>query len=397
MVTLEPQFYPRRALVMVVGLTPALVTETLYALAFGTTSFVPTEIHLITTEAGKTSCFQALGGAAGKIAELAQDHSLAISPDDIRYHVLGSDQGCPLDDVRTPDDNEITANTILRVVQELCADPGSAVHVSLAGGRKTMGYYAGYALTLHGRLQDRLSHVLVNQPFETLTEFYFPPKTPREFSRSVQPPRPPDETRYNSADAMIDLAQIPFVPVGRLLQPKLLTPEHGFSAAVGRAKQVMLLLEQSCPLELDCSSNTLVVAGLRIPIEPRAFAFYRWFAEFLDEQDGVLLQRVTPDQAQVLLRYIRETDTDNDNDRYERTLEVLKVLFTEPKREELSPARTDARRKLGDYKNNLNSALRAAFGEIGEDLLGIRGVGREKELRYVLVPKKSRFQVLGVL
>jgi CRISPR-associated protein (TIGR02584 family) len=59
-------------------------------------------------------------------------------------------------------------------VRELTADPDCAIHASIAGGRKTMGFYLGYALSLFGRPQDRLSHVLVSSPFESNQNFFYP-------------------------------------------------------------------------------------------------------------------------------------------------------------------------------------------------------------------------------
>jgi hypothetical protein len=45
----DPQDYPRRALLAVAGLSPQIVTETLYALAVrGEPRFLPTEVHIIT-------------------------------------------------------------------------------------------------------------------------------------------------------------------------------------------------------------------------------------------------------------------------------------------------------------------------------------------------------------
>lgn len=40
-----------------------------------------------------------------------------------------------------------------------------------------MGFYIGYALSLFGRPQDKLSHVLVEEAFEQNREFFYPPKT----------------------------------------------------------------------------------------------------------------------------------------------------------------------------------------------------------------------------
>ncbi|MBF4102237.1 hypothetical protein INT80_01850 [Gallibacterium anatis] len=45
------------------------------------------------------------------------------------------------------------------------------MHVSIAGGRKTMGFFAGYALSLYGRAQDSLSHVLVSAEYEAIQNF----------------------------------------------------------------------------------------------------------------------------------------------------------------------------------------------------------------------------------
>ncbi|MEF8766961.1 CRISPR-associated ring nuclease [Candidatus Accumulibacter contiguus] len=37
-----------------------------------------------------------------------------------------------------------------------------------------MGFFLGYALSLYGRPQDKLSHVLVSAPFESSLGFYYP-------------------------------------------------------------------------------------------------------------------------------------------------------------------------------------------------------------------------------
>lgn len=44
-----------------------------------------------------------------------------------------------------------------------------------------MGYYLGYALSLYGRAQDRLSHVLVTERYESLRDFFIPHRTAGSF------------------------------------------------------------------------------------------------------------------------------------------------------------------------------------------------------------------------
>ncbi|MDP2794168.1 MAG: CRISPR-associated ring nuclease Csm6 [Sulfurisoma sp.] len=73
------------------------------------------------------------------------------------HPLLGSD-GQPLADVRSEADNIAAADAITEQVRQLTADPNCALHVSITGGRNTLGFYLGYALSMFGRPQDRLSH-----------------------------------------------------------------------------------------------------------------------------------------------------------------------------------------------------------------------------------------------
>lgn len=82
--------------------------------------------------------------------------------------------GNALSDLRTPEDNEYAADEIHERIRQLTQNDNISLHVSISGGRKTMGFYAGYALSLHGRAQDRLSHVLVEEEFEFITDFFYP-------------------------------------------------------------------------------------------------------------------------------------------------------------------------------------------------------------------------------
>lgn len=70
----------------------------------------------------------------------------------------------------------MAADAIVELVRRCTQDDQTALHVSIAGGRKTMGFFMGYALSLYGRPQDRLSHVLVSAPFESNHDFYDLPR-----------------------------------------------------------------------------------------------------------------------------------------------------------------------------------------------------------------------------
>ncbi|GHT89577.1 CRISPR-associated protein [Betaproteobacteria bacterium] len=201
-----PSAYPRRILLIVTGMSPQVVTETLFALATQAEPFIPTEIHLLTTQEGrqraKTSLLHPDGG---QFYALLQDYPQigqpVFSADNI--HVIRA-QDAALSDIRTPEENAAAADSITAKVAELTLDADAALHVSIAGGRKTMGFYLGYAFSLFARPQDRLSHVLVSSPFENHPDFYFPPVKPRRLPM-------PGGAHVDTVQAEITLAEIPVV------------------------------------------------------------------------------------------------------------------------------------------------------------------------------------------
>jgi CRISPR-associated protein (TIGR02584 family) len=209
----RPASYPRRALVCVLGTSPSVVTETLYALITSAEPdrFVPTELHLVTTGIGRARAEPLLVGPGGALAGLIEEQIPHGTVDpllrQVHWHVVQLD-GQELDDVHTAEQHKAMGDTVYGLLQRLARDPGLAIHGSIAGGRKSMGFYLGYALSIVGRPQDRLSHVLVNRPFESLPEFFYPPRVPIELVL-------PDGSRIRSDAATITLAPVPFVPMGQ--------------------------------------------------------------------------------------------------------------------------------------------------------------------------------------
>ena len=269
----QPHDYPRRLLVAVTGLSPQIVTETLYALAVGQNPpFIPTEIRLITTEEGaERARLSLLHPESGWFHELRTDYdlpSIAFGPEHI--HVLKDTAGEPLSDIRSPTDNTRAADTITDVVRDLTRDDDTALHVSIAGGRKTMGFYLGYALSLYGRQQDRLSHVLVNAPYESHPQFFYP--TVR--SQVIYTPHPHNRP-YDTRDAEVTLAEIPFVRLREGLAPDLMEGTASFSAVVADAQRALPPLA----LELNSTSRTVNAGGESFRMQPAHLAFYWMLAE----------------------------------------------------------------------------------------------------------------------
>ena len=270
-----PQDHSRRLLVAVTGLSPQIVTETLYALTVEQRPpFLPTEIHLITTEEGaERARLSLLHPQTGWFHRLRADYGLLpIAFGSEQIHVLQDARGRPLSDIRSPGDNTCAADAITDLMRALTRDEDSALHVSIAGGRKTMGFYLGYALSLYGRAQDRLSHVLVSAPYESHREFFYP--TPE--SELIHSPGPSSRP-YDARDARVTLAEIPFV---RLREgpnpalPALIEGAASFSGAVAAAQRAIGPPE----LVIDLTGRHARAGGNIIALSPVPLAFLAWLA-----------------------------------------------------------------------------------------------------------------------
>ena len=264
--------HPRRILVAVTGLSPQIVTETLYALAVQQApAFMPTEVRLITTEEGaERAQLSLLHKQTGWFHRLRTDYGLPpIAFGSEQIHVLKDVNGNPLSDIRSVEDNTAAADAITDLIRELTGDDGSALHVSIAGGRKTMGFYLGYALSLYGRIQDRLSHVLVNAPYESHPGFFYP--TPK--SELIHTPSP-NGRPYDARDAKVTLAEIPFVRLRGELPEGLLDGKSRFTDAVDAAQRAIGPRE----LIIDVSTKRLRAGGQTISLPPKELAFIAWLA-----------------------------------------------------------------------------------------------------------------------
>lgn len=265
----------KNILFLVTGMTPQIVTETLYALAADpevSEKWVPTEIHVLTTAKGKIQIRSRLFND-GIFAQFLKDFQLSnIQFDDSTVHVI-THQGEELEDLKTLEDNELAANETCRLIKLFTEDDDSTLHVSIAGGRKTMGFYAGYALSLYGRAQDSMSHVLVSEEFEFATNFYYP--TPYEYFVSKHT----SQERLNAQHAKVFLANIPFVRLRHTLPDThpLKMESYQFSDVVEQINQA----NQKLSLEIDTTHQYIRVnGGDAIDIPAREMAMLIWFADY---------------------------------------------------------------------------------------------------------------------
>lgn len=262
-------------LVAVTGMSPAVVTETLYGIQRDGLPW-PHSISILTTAHGQQQLAETLPGA---ITALCAEYQQALP--DLKVHVIPGGDGKPIKDARSLADHEALGDYIMRHVRDLTRVQEQRVHASIAGGRKTMTYYLGYAMSLFGRPQDRLSHVLVSEGYENLPGFFYP-------TRTSQPLRTPQGETLDASRAEVVLADIPFLRLRDRLPRNLLNDDvevhfrqliRCISLGDEEAHQQRLWL--TLPAERpgliigERDDQGQVEKVLEIPLKPVDYAFYR--------------------------------------------------------------------------------------------------------------------------
>jgi len=290
---------PIPVLLAVTGMSPAILTETVWALAREKPPVIPARVVVITTvpgqarideelfkpspDYGNRTVWQALRDAVFHLA----GSTLKLSPgqfdellilDDIRL-IASRDaklgRSFPVEDIRTPADNETAADFILEEVRKITANADTTLVASMAGGRKTMGALLYAALSLLGRPQDRLTHVLVSEPFEDpgLTpRFYFPaqPETLHQHRTGGV---------HKSDAARIQLADVPFVRLRELFPKQLGRYPGSFNGLVQTYAERIQQISGPPEIALDDNDLTLTVQGIRVVLALREYALLTFLAE----------------------------------------------------------------------------------------------------------------------
>jgi CRISPR-associated protein (TIGR02584 family) len=262
----------KTTLITVLGSSPQVMTETLYALK--DKSF-PQRIIIFTTLHGAEQIKKLK--VSDKIKSLCEHYSLPLPTlldSDIK--IVKDLHGSALNDIRNNSDQEAMADQITETVRELVKDDSSALHASIAGGRKSMSFYMGYIFSIFARPCDTLSHVLVAPEFES-NNFWFPTKNSSEFI-ARKDWTTGKEIKLDAKDGVVELAEIPFLRINNALsrQGDMLTQNASYRETLD-AYQLSLSPEN---IQLEFTNDYRVLLNdneLDLPID--TIAFYRIIAK----------------------------------------------------------------------------------------------------------------------
>ncbi len=274
-------------LIVGVGMSPAVLTETVWALAIRQPAVVPDEIVAITTSTGAErlqaeilsgdgqSVWQKMCAALVKRGVKIDGKLRFGSRSSIQ---VISDGSRDLDDIDSTEGNTIAADFILRTIRSYSENPSYQIYTSIAGGRKTMSALMLSCMSLLARADDHVLHVLVNAPFETRMEpmFYYPDEIEHKDTKGVL---------HFSEEARIELIDLPFVKVRGLYEERFkaqmpsyaeLVHDAQLGAARARAYPHVVIDFKAGRLRVDeeevpVSEQELVTLGLLLGERPTDF------------------------------------------------------------------------------------------------------------------------------
>lgn len=265
----------KEILVIVAGMTPQVVTESLYALR--ETKKIPVgEVWVFTTGPGREIVEKALlYPESGKLHAYCREYGVsetAIQFDRGTVIVVDGPDGKPLDDIRTAKDYDRMVDVVARTLRKLAERGNTRIHCCIAGGRKGMGVVVAQALSLYARQQDVLYHLLVSPQFENEKDFFFPPRVPTVLTVY----RPGQKTEYlDTKEARIEMAAIPFVRLRDHL-PDSVRAKIAYKSDLAAVQESISVQPEE--LVVDLVRGAISFGGRKKKLSPGLLSYYAYFA-----------------------------------------------------------------------------------------------------------------------
>jgi len=231
----------RAILIAGLGISPAVLTCTVWALAHQRKPVIPDEIVILCTKTGRDKLLSVVFSGKNSIWErmlramakegLDIEGKLACGEASIR--VLADHNHNLADDLRCGEDNLSAADTMLGEVRKYTSDPDTVVYASIAGGRKTMSALLFSCMSLLGREDDKILHVLNPPEYEGRLDpvFYFPEKgLVHKIIGTTK--------KVQSVRVGIELFEVPFVRVRGWFQEKFKSLPPSYRALVEKVQEI---------------------------------------------------------------------------------------------------------------------------------------------------------------
>ena len=278
--------HKRIVLVSAMGTSPAVLTNTVWGLAHQKPSIVPDEIVVFITKSGKELLIQRLfdDGVWNEMRsnlkreKIEIDGKLVFGATSIR--VIPDAEGNEIEDLRTGEDNLRAADFMLSQLRQYTEDSGTQLHVSIAGGRKTMSALLFSCMTLLGRECDKVYHVLLPQDLEqgATPEFFYPEPGKTFVSKGTT-------KKLKAKEISTELFEVPFVRMRGWYQEKFNAIPPSYRALVARVQEVAPPAVVYPEIEIDAWNGWATLNGQQVPMSRPCFAMLLLLASGVDVKE----------------------------------------------------------------------------------------------------------------
>ena len=372
----------KNILLAVTGLSPQVITETLYALHQNRQ--MVDEIHVITTRNGREKIYSELiGGKQGHFYKYLKEYGFVLNS--VRFnhenvHVITDEHGNELADIVTAYDNERLLQKCLDLSFHFTKRTGSAVYFSVAGGRKTMSSCLTLAAQVYGRPGDRLYHVLVSPEFESNHDFFYPPKESRQIElKDKQGQSYFKETKF----AQINLINIPFVSIRDQLAPEYLKEPKDPTTLM-----LSLIKEDKTGLTVNLVTGKIIFKTIEMDLMPSHMALYSFFA--MQKKECFKQTKSCGDCRDCFM------DISVIRDKQEQIAELYKKLCGTRPMDEMSKSGItglDAE-NYRSLRSKINKSVSGTFGPYAAKELEIATVGTRPDTRYGILMDKGKMEIV---
>ena len=265
----------RTILIAGMGTSPAVLTETVWALAHQKKPIVPDEIVVLVTMSGKEKlCKELLVGEKSvwdemlsvlKKEKIKIDGKLLFG--DASIHIIPDAHGNGARDLRSVEDNLRAADFMLREIRQYTEASDTVVLASIAGGRKTMSALLFSCMSLLGREDDKVFHILLPTEFEGGVEppMYYPKKGVTYTNKLTG-------KKYRSDKFHSELFEVPFVRMRGWYQEKFKNIPPTYRTLISKVQTVAPPAVIYPDIEIDAWNGWVKVNGELVSLSRSCFA-----------------------------------------------------------------------------------------------------------------------------
>lgn len=361
----------KNILICVSGLTPQIITESLYCLSVKQKILID-EIYVLTTSRGREVVLgidkhpsTPKSPLKREIESLCEKYKLvkpAFENNDTHI-IVAKEESIELSDVRSDKQNQLFPNKVAELIKNKTNEFETTLYCVISGGRKSMSVHLAFALSVFGRENDKLLHVLTSEENE-FKGFY--PINKKEHKE-------------------LEISEIPYVRLRSLLMsgnpnPQILNKK--FVDIVKYTQNQLHKIYDKRQLFIDIGKRSFTFDSNTINLEPLEMAIYLLFAE----------ESISGNPAPFSINYI------NSGSYGLKLIECLK--------EKYSHYYIDEKKEQGWLKNGLDpSVFRSKRSKINGKLVKlfsdpdlfddfkIDSIKKHYETSYIIKASKTKFKI----